>query len=375
MFKHFNPKMKYFIIAVACWLTLPLVAQSPFKPQLAVPVYFNNTTKHTTKADRTPASTFLSGIALLFLDTVNTADELFVTGGSDLVVWHESVGRSTKATFIIPDSQFVGRLELMYFDSKCHADIWWQDRNSAEESYASGELMANEKGEYALHLTADAIVAQQIGNIFHPLNTQLMQLHSRNQRRVAMKSWFNRDSTNIIVGADSQFDTDYDLLWLDQSLRQRLQSVASNAFSKLFLFSNQNQETKDSVVSATKQIHHRAVRKGNGVRGTLTINFKPDNSARYVFLKPFQRYRILIEYDFVYSKHRPSELTIRKFGLRNANNGDFVEMDIYDFVNNGLPVMYVDLIRGVVTAADAWDITNVIHAIEDVVAASRLPLE
>ncbi len=367
--------MKYFIIAAALYLTLPLFAQSPFKPQLAVPVFLNNPGKPTVRAERQGTNTYLSGIALLFLDTANTADELFVTGGSDLVVWHEYIGRSTRATFIIPDSQFVGRLELMYFDSRCRADLWWQDRNSTDEAHASGELVANEKGEYTLQLTVEGPNAQKIGNVFQPLNDYLMQLHARNQRRVAMKSWFNRDSVNVIVGADSQFDTDYDLFWLDLSLRHRLQSVASNAFSKLFLFSNKNAEQHDSVISTNKQIHHRAVRQGNGVDGALTIDFKPDRSARYVFLKPFQRYQILIEYDFVYSKNRPSELTIRKFGLRNTVNGDFVEMEIYDFVNNGLPVMYVDLIRGVVTSADAWEITNVVHAIEDVVAASRLPLE
>ena len=132
---------------------------------------------------------------------------------------------------------------------------------------------------------------------------------------------------------------------------------------------------QDSVMSGNRKVHHRAERQGNGIHGTLTINFKHDNNVRYVFLKPYHRYKMFIDYRFSYAKNRPSELTIPRVGLRNLDTGDFVEMDIYDFVNNGLPVMYVDLIQGVVTASDSWDIANAIHAIEDVIAASRLPFE
>lgn len=367
--------MKYWIIAVALWLAVPSIAQSPFKPQLAVPVYFNNHTKSSAKASHRVTDTYFSGIALLFLDTVNTSDELYLTRGGDLVIWHEYVGRSTKATFIVPDSQFIGRVELTYFDGRCWADIWWQDRNNAESIEATGELVVNSKQEYALNLGLDAVHSQKVNQLFNSLNDQLMVLHARNQRRVAIKSWFNKDSINVIVGSDSQFDADNDLFWLDQNLRQRLQSVATNAFSKLFLFSNQNKELVDSLKSGNKKLIHRAERRGNGVAGELSIRFKPDNSTRYVFLKPFQTYHLSINYTFVYAKNRPSELSIQRFALRNMDTGDFVDMDLYDFVNNGLPVMYVDLIRGVVTATDAWDITNVIHAIEDVVAASRLPSE
>jgi hypothetical protein len=369
-------QMKHLMIVAALWLTLPLLAQSPFGPQLAVPVYFNDANKPNQKEAPAEANAFLSGIALLFLDTANTADELLVTDNSDLVVWHELVGKSTKATFVVPDSQFVGRLELMYFGTKCQVELWWQDRSSADKAYAKGELVLNEKGEYALHFFADENKSQKLGSIFKSLNTFLMQLHARNHRKVAMKSWFSKDSVNVIVGADSQFDTDFDLFWLDKSLRKHLQKMAANAYSKLFKYDKEMVQQQDSVVNTNKRIYHHAVRQGtDGMQGIITIEMKPDKRTRYVFLKPFHRYEIRVEYEFEFIKNRPGQLTIRKFGLRNINNGDFVEMDIFDFMNNGLPVMYVDLIRGVVTAPDAWDMTNVVHIVEDVLKASKLPFD
>ncbi|MBK9017801.1 MAG: hypothetical protein IPM82_29225 [Saprospiraceae bacterium] len=319
-------------------------------------------------------STYLSGIALMFLDTADTADELLVTGGSDLVIWHDNIGKSTKVTFIVPDRQFIGKLELMFFDSKCTAKIWWQDRSSGVIEHANGDLLVDEK-DCSLYFSVTGKAEKLFSDIFYPLNVQLMQLHTRQIRKVAVKSWYNKDSINVIVGADSQFDTDFELFWLDQSLRNRLRTVASNSYSKLFLFSNAVPSLQDSVVGNSKLVHHQVERQKNGVRGTITITMKPDGSARYIFLKPFHNYRMFIDYSFSLAQNKQGELSINRLGLRDMDTGDFVDMNLYDFVDNGLPVMYVDLIQGVVTSADPWDIANVIHAIEDVVAATMLPQE
>jgi len=351
------------------------VAQSPFKPQLAIPVFFNNLAQPVSGSQKQHPATYLSGIALMFLDTANTNDEFLVSGTSDLVVWHDNIGRSTKVTFIVPDSQFIGRLELLYFDAKCTANLWWEDRTTGATQHASGDLVTDEKGYYSLIFSLTNKADKLLPDIFFPLNVHLMQLHTRQMRKVAIKSWFNKDSINVIVGADSQFGTDFDLFWLDQSLRSRLQAAASNAYSKLFLFNNPAPSFRDSLVERQKRIHHEVERLESGVRGTLTITMNPDGSARYVFLKPYHTYRMTIGYSFSHGVNRPGELSIHHFGLRDLNTDDFVDMELYDFVNNGLPVLYVDLIRGVVTSEDPWNITNVIHAIEDVVAASVLPME
>lgn len=72
----------------------------------------------------------------------------------------------------------------------------------------------------------------------------------------------------------------------------------------------------------------------------------------------------------------PGELSINQLGMRDLETDDFVDMHILDFLDNGLPVLYVDLINGVVTAAeDKWDIANVIHAVEDVISVSTMPEE
>jgi hypothetical protein len=365
----------YWILAAAISFTINLSAQSPFSPQLAIPVHFGKTGDSPKQAERHGTKTYLSGMALLFLDTASIADELWVSGGSDLVIWHEYVGQSTKATFYVPDSAFIGRIELIYFAGKCKAKVTWVDRNNALEHQANGELLINPNGEYYLSLDAEESAISSLNRIFHPLNVDLMQLYNRKMRRVEVKSWFDNDSINMIVGADSQFDTNFDLLWLDQSLRQRIHLIAVNAFSKLVLFNKPGGILQDSIVSKNRVLLHQAERSGKGIKGKLSIKFKPDESTRYVFLKPFNQYQAEIEYSFVYNKQGLNELSIGRFGLRNLQTGDFVDMNIFDFVNYSLPVMYVDLINGVVTGEDVWNITNVIHVIEDVVASSNLPSE
>ena len=95
-----------------------------------------------------------------------------------------------------------------------------------------------------------------------------------------------------------------------------------------------------------------------------------------MFFTPNHTYRLYVEYTFQHGKNIRNELTINRFGLRNMNNGDFVDMDLFDFVNNGLPIIYVDLINGVVTASnEPWDISKVVHFIEDVFRVSALPYE
>ncbi len=367
-------KNYWFLVAAMCF-AFKLSAQAPFNPQLAIPIYYGKVGDTPKQAERHGTKTYLSGMALLFLDTASVADELWVSGGSDLVIWHEYVGQSTKASFYVPDSAFIGRVELTYFAGKCKAEITWVDRNNATEHQANGELLTNNSGEYYLHLNAEEAAIPSINRIFHPLNVDLMQLYNRNMRRVTVKSWFDKDSINMIVGADSQFDTDFDLLWLDQSLRQRIHFIAVNAFSKLVLFNKTGNSFQDSIVSKNRVLLHQAERNGEGIKGALSIKFMPDESTRYVFLKPFNQYQADIEYSFVYNKQGLNELSIGRFGLRNLQTGDFVDLNIFDFVNYSLPVMYIDLINGVVTGEDAWDITNVIHIIEDVIASSNLPAE
>lgn len=352
-------------------------AQSPYKPQLAVPVYFNEIVKTVANNERTPASVSLSGIALMFLDTVSTNDEFYVTGRAEPVIWHEYVGKSTKVTFVVPDSQMFARLELLYFDSKCIATIWRHDRASGEMIHAKGNLRTDHNG-YSLEFVVDNKTQAGMTDVFERLNVFLMKLHTREMRKVAIKSWFNQDSLNVIVGADSQFNTDYELFWFDQNMRSRLNTLASNAFSKLILFKNNQNSLLDTIAGTHRVIHRAAPFKSGipGIQGSVSILLKPGDSARYLFFKPGQDYNLFIDYTFFRGKSGPGELSINRFGLRNEVSGDFVEMDVYDLINSGFPVLYVDLIRGVVMEdGGPWNVSNVIHAIEDIFGESRLPYE
>ncbi|MCF8246327.1 MAG: hypothetical protein K9J37_16285 [Saprospiraceae bacterium] len=356
------------------------VAQSPFKPQLAVPVYFNSLSKKVTNIEKQAPNAFLSGIALMFLDTADTNDELLLSGNSDLVIWHDNVGQSTLLTLIVPDSQAIGKMELMFFDSKCTANLWRQDRSTGEVLHAYGDLETGSNG-YALHFSTDSKVAgAAFADAIDAFNVQLMKLHTRDIRKAQVKSWYNKDSINVIVGKDYQFGTDNELFWLDQSLRIRLMTVASNDYSKLFLLNSEKKILKDSTESKYGVIYHESkplVQPDcQGVNSVIAITFKSDFVANYMFFNPKHTYRLYIDYTFWHGGKKNNEFNINRFGLRNMDNGDFVDMDLFDFVSSGLPIVYIDLINGVVTDSyRGWDIPNAIHFIEDVFRASALPYE
>ncbi|MBI1228242.1 MAG: hypothetical protein GC192_23615 [Bacteroidetes bacterium] len=322
----------------------------------------------------------MSGIALMFLDTADTNDELLMSGNSDLVIWHDNIGKSTLLTLVVPDTQATGKLELMFFESKCTASLWRQDRTTGDMLQAYGELENGQDG-YSLHFSMDNRTS---GNAFKDIidafNLQLMELHTRKLRKAQVKSWYNKDSINVIVGKDSQFDTDNELFWLDQSFRDRLITVASNDFSKLYLMGDGVETIQDSIQSEKSFLYHDAtpiVNNGcQGVLGTIAITLKPEIIANYMFFNPRHTYRLYVDYMFCHGGNIRNEFTINRLGLRNMENGDFVDMDLFDFVSNGLPIMYVDLINGVVTASyRSWDISKAIHFIEDAFRACALPYE
>ncbi len=355
-------------------------AQSPFKPQLALPVFFTPLAKKASNTEKQVPDAYLSGIALMFLDTADTNDELLMSGNSDLVIWHDNVGKSTLLTLLVTDSRATGKLELMFFNSKCAAKLWQQNRSTGESIQTHGELELGKNG-YSLHFSTDKFAdGKALADIIDALNIELMELHTRNLRKVQVKSWYNGDSINVIVGKDSQFDTDNELFWLDQSLRDRLITVASNDFSKLFLFDNETESLQDSIKSFNSLLQHEAKpffqNGGQGIRGTIAITLKPGIIANYMFFNPNHTYRLYVDYTFCHGGNIRNEFVINRFGLRNMDNGDFVDMDLLDFVSNGLPIMYVDLINGVVTASyKSWDISKAIHFIEDAFKATALPYE
>ena len=64
------------------------------------------------------------------------------------------------------------------------------------------------------------------------------------------------------------------------------------------------------------------------------------------------------------------------FTIKNLENDDFIEMDIFDFAYNGFPLLYVDLISGVVMEDNgAWDAIQFITAIQDIFRIVKLPSE
>ena len=233
-------------------------AQSPFKPQLALPIYFNGDAKKVSNTEKQIPDAFLSGISLMFLDTADTNDELLLSGNSDLVIWHDNVGKSTLLTLVVPDSKAIGKLELLYFNSKCSANLWRQDRGTGDVIHATGKLEMS-GNEYSLHFSvANKADGKRFDDVINAINIHLMELHTRKLRKAAVKSWYNKDSINVIVGKDYQFNTDNELFWLDQSFRDRIVTVASNDYSKLFLMGNGPGSIQDSIKSGYGHVYHEA---------------------------------------------------------------------------------------------------------------------
>jgi hypothetical protein len=242
---------------------------------------------------------------------------------------------------------------------------------------ASGNLVLDPEG-YRMYLEGPAKVQAGLETAIGQLNDFFMRLHAKTMTRVQVKSWFHSDSLNVILGKDSQFDTADDLFWLDQNLRNRLRQLSVNAYSRLYLFENKAQSITDTMTSYGLTVHTAQPDPANpyGIKGCLSFKIKADSRVKYLFLKPKKEYLFSLCYSFIRQGAGEGELILEKISCKNLETADFVEMELTDLVSNGIPLIYVDLIKGVVMEdGKRWDIANVVHAFNDVLNLSYLPNE
>ncbi len=365
-------KTNLLLLFVAFSLTLSY-AQAPFIAQLTVPVQLNFGTKNKQQVKLGE----LSGISLLFLDTTKTEDEIVLMGHGEPVIWYDHAGESLKVTFIVPDSQATNYLELLYSRSSCSVSMLRHEKMTNDSLRASGNLVMDPEG-YRMYLVGPLTSKTGLETAIGQMNEFFMMLHAKTMTRVHVKSWFHSDSLNVILGKDSQFDTADDLFWLDQNMRNRLRQLSVNAYSRLYLFENKAQFISDTLSSYGLTVHTAQPDPANelGIKGCLSFKIKADSQIKYLFLKPKKEYLFSLCYSFIRRGTGEGELNLEKISCKNLATGDFVEMELTDLVSNGIPLLYVDLIRGVVMEdGDRWDIANVVHAFGDVLNLSYLPNE
>ena len=84
-----------------------------------------------------------------------------------------------------------------------------------------------------------------------------------------------------------------------------------------------------------------------------------------------------MEIGYQYTQHKKTgHLSINSFKISNLRNNDFIEMDVQDLVYRGVPMLYVDLIQGVVMEDEgAWKAAQIIQVIQDIFKLVKLPGE
>ncbi|MEZ4961791.1 MAG: hypothetical protein R2830_18325 [Saprospiraceae bacterium] len=368
--------MKTFLLLFVITIGLcpqPVCCQAPFVPQLTIPVQLNYGVKSREKVSLGD----LSGIAVLFLDTTKMKDEIDLMGHGQPVIWYDHAGESLKVTFVVPDSQATNYLSLLYSKTSCSVGLMRHEKLSNDTLRASGNLVLDPEG-YQVYLVGPLGAKDGLKTAINQLNDFFMLLHARSRTTVNLKSWFNTDSLNVIIGSDTQFGTDNDLFWIDQSLRMRIRQLAVNAYSRLYLFENKAGFVKDTLTSFGFAVHTAQAdpRDDNGVKGNLSFKVEPDDRLKYLFMKPHVAYLFSVGYSFYRHGSGKGELILEKISCKNLETSDFVDMELTDLVSNGIPLIYVDLIRGVVMEdGGPWDVANIFHALEDIFRLSYLPNE
>ncbi|HFA49048.1 MAG TPA: hypothetical protein ENJ95_08530 [Bacteroidetes bacterium] len=363
--------MKLTLINIILLSSFHLFGQNPIPLQVSVPIYFEDVEfPHLQSEDLRPVS-HLTGIALLFLDTTISTEQIHVAGMDEPIIWADKVGITSKVSFMISDSISLMSLDLLYANGACTANIV-----KNEKTIATGGV-TKDNSAYAIRLVGKEIMTDDIKYLIKKLNNFLMRLHAKKQKTIPVSPLFNRDSLNVILGPDLSFDTNYDLYWFDEILRNRLKNIAIRSYMKLKEDKGPAM-IKDTIKSYALVFHTAAPSPtdDNYIEGRLSTIFKIKGGKDYLFLHADTDYLMEMHYKYTKWPTGSGRLMIDKFSIKNTENDDFVEMQVFDYTWNGIPLLYVDLISGVVMEdKGAWKADQFITAIQDIFRLVKFPYE
>ena len=348
-----------------------LLGQSPIPIQVSYPVYFENSAYSNPSSEENEPLTQLCGIALLFLDTSDTQEKITISNLRDPIIWFDKVGISNQVKFIVSDSNSIITMTLLYANNACTVNIL-----KNEQSIATGSI-TEDFGEYVIRLVGTEIVENDIINLMTLINNYLLRLHKMKQKVIPISPYFHADSLNIIIGKDYSFNTNYDLHWFDETLRNRIKNLAIKAY--MTISRDESQKPVKETEETNAWVEHQAGKipgKTNMTKGKVTTVFKMKGKRDYMFLRSNQEYLMEIGYQYEKWKTSSGRLMVDKFSIKNLENNDFIEMDVFDFTWNGVPLLYIDLINGVVMEdGGAWKAEQFVTAIQDIFRLVKLPGE
>ena len=343
--------------------------QSPFPLQVVYPIYFEDVKFTHKQSYNTPPSTHLCGIALYLLDTTETKEKLIASNLNDPLIWVDKIGISNQIKFIMHDGASISCIEFTYVNGVCSAKYLKND-----QILATGSII-KELDKYCIRIIGPEAARNEINNITKILNNYLLRLHSMDQTEVLISPYFNNESLNIIFGRDLSYDTNFDLFWFDQNLHDRIKKLAINTYLNL---SNEKDKYISEAVGDKIITEHYAeeIQEENQIKGKISIFFKMEKGKKFFFLKSGEEY--LFELNYLYEKGITGQGKLRlcKFLIKNIINNDFMEMNIYDYSENGVPLLYVDLINAVVMEDNgAWKVDQFITTFQDIYSKVSLPNE
>lgn len=363
--------MKTSLLLPLFFLANVAMSQTPIPIQVSLPVYLEDVEfTHLHSPDKPPIG-HLCGVALYFFDTTQVREKIVVSNLHDPVIWFDKVGISTKVRFVMADSASVSSIDLLYANRVCTVNILDND-----QIIASGSI-SEEYGRHLMRLLGEESYTERVQSILHTLNNYLLRLHSMEQIDIPISAFFDSNNSNVILGKDPSFDTNYDLHWFDKQLRQRLKNIAQMAYQQIE--EDESQQPYKQSIETIAWCEHLAKKipgVHNKTSGKVSTLFKMKGEKEYLFLKPEQEYLIQVDYTYEHWQPRQDRLLIDRFSIKNIENNDFIEMEIFDFTWLGVPIIYVDLINGVVMEdAGAWRADQFLTAIQDVFKLVRMPGE
>lgn len=362
--------MKFFFIKVLLLFSVVCNCQNPIPVQVSLPVYLDDPSNSNAYLEGSPLIS-LCGIAMYFLDTTQQHEKVIYTGLDDPLIWFDQVGISNKVRFVIADSMNVMSMDLIYANEVCKVNLIKEDAVIVNGS------ITKDFGHYTMRLSGDDSHIPDILKLFGKINSHMLKLHAKEKKEILVSRNLDQDSLNLILGYDYSFDTNFDVSIFDESLRNRIKQLAQSSFESI-----NNDEYGEPIVQTVKSaalVDHVASKvQGNDrlIKGNLSVVFEIKNDKRYMFLHPNNRYLIEIEYKYKKWGNEHDRLMIEQFGIKNVENDDFIKMDIFDLTGSGIPVLYVDLINGVVMEdGGAWDANQFVMAIQEIFRMVKLPEE
>ena len=353
-------------------LLLPFFAQAQFEAntQVSIPVFFSETPPFEQSSSLEPIGE-LSGIALMLFENQDEEDNILLTRQDDPILWMERVGISSKATITFPNNNSLTEIELLLSNNRLTVSLY-----SNKRVFARG-VIAEEQGRFLMRLTGSTEHHRLVQVLLDKVNNYLMRLHFSKKKKVFIRPGFNEDTLNVICGLDTQFDTNFDVIWLNDRLYNRLEREASSVLGLLnsqdTLLGKYHQRVKNSaIVEHTARVSET---DSSLMYGSLVVLFEVVGERGYYFLKGGQRYQIAVDY-LLRSKENETNFSFEKLMLRSVQSGDFIEMSLMDLTPNHIPIIYVDLINSVIMEDyGTWNIVQVFTVLEDIFSIIELPNE